>query len=488
MTANGDKAGAGLEGLLSAVPLPVALHTSGRVLFANRAAERLIGVPLVGVDLPELATAAGREAIREFLAAEEPGRAASVITTPSGRVEVEIEQGEKIVFGGRRVAPIFFTNLGTKRALEENELLAARMASLGAVAASVAHELNNPLAIVLAQVELAERHTTDSGARETLHSIREGLERLRGVVGDLRAFSRGDADSVRAVDVREVLWRVIRMGEKNLLAKARLVEELEPVPHVIGNEGRLSQVFLNLLVNAVEALPEERPKSENLVRVRARVGGDGRVEIAIGDNGVGLDPALADRVFDSFFTTKGARSGTGLGLAISRRIVTEYGGELFARTAEPPFKTEFVTVLPVARGSTPRPVAVTPPERRRRRVLVVDDEPRLLRTLAGLLGEFHEVYTAEGADAALALLEAQPVDVIVCDMMMQGVDGAGLHELVKEAHPGLEARMIFMTGGAFTKRARTFLAALKDRRIDKPFELEALLALIDAVLPTQLGE
>jgi anti-sigma regulatory factor (Ser/Thr protein kinase) len=180
----------------------------------------------------------------------------------------------------------------------------------------------------LAQVELAERHTTEPGARETLHSIREGLERLRGVVGDLRAFSRGDADSVRAVDVREVLWRVVRMGEKSLLAKARLVEELEPIPHVIGNEGRLSQVFLNLLVNAVEALPEERPKSENLVRVRARVGGDGRVEIAIGDNGVGLDPALADRVFDSFFTTKGARSGTGLGLAISRRIVTEYGGSV----------------------------------------------------------------------------------------------------------------------------------------------------------------
>jgi signal transduction histidine kinase/CheY-like chemotaxis protein len=480
----GEKRASGVEGLLAVVPLPLALHTSGRVLFANQLADRLVGVSLLGVDLAELATAAGREAIREFLAAEQPGRAAVELSTPSGSVEVEIEQGEKVDFAGRRVAPLFFTDLAAKKALEQEEVLSARLASLGAVAASVAHELNNPLAIVLAQVELAQRHTSEPGARETLDAIREGLERLRGVVVDLKAFSKGDADSVRMVDVREAVSRVLRMADKSVLAKAQLVEELAPVPEVIGNEGRLSQVFLNLLVNAVEALPEDRPKSENLVRIRTRLGADGRVEVAIADNGIGLDPELVDRVFDSFFTTKGARSGTGLGLAICRRIVQEHGGEVFARTTvEPPFKTEFVTVLPVARGVTPTPVPLGRPARTRRRVLVVDDETRLLRALSGLLGQWHEVHTAESGERALAVLQERPFDVILCDLMMQGIDGMQLHELVKSAHPGLEDRMIFMTGGAFTKRAKTFLAPLKDRRLDKPFELETLLAMIDSVAP-----
>jgi signal transduction histidine kinase len=474
-----------VEGILSVVPLPLALHTNGRVLFANQAADLLVGVALQGVDLPDLATEASREASREFLAAEEPGRAALQLSTPAGDVELEIEQGARVSFAGRRVTPIFFTDLRTKRAREEQESLAARMASLGAVAASVAHELNNPLALVLAQVELAQRQT-EPIARETLDTIREGLERLRGVVGDLKAFSKGDTDSVRVVDVRDVVSRVLRMADKSLLARARLVAELSPVPNVVGNEGRLSQVILNLLVNAVEALPEERAKSENLVRVRTSLGADGRVEIAIADNGAGLDPALMARVFDAFFTTKGARSGTGLGLAICRRIVSEHGGEVFARTAvEPPYRTEFVMALPVARGSTPKPAPLATPsaKRRRRRVLIVDDETRLVRTLAGLLEQWHDVDVADSGDKALLLLAERSFDVIVCDVMMSGVDGARLHELVKQAHPGLEDRMIFMSGGAFTKRARAFLASLKDRRLDKPFELDALLAMIDAVAP-----
>ncbi len=450
------------EALLDVLPTSIALHHAGVVVWANASFCRH-----VGKDLGSLT-----------------GRSLSSL-------ELEFEAGPDLDWKGARVSTVFAPGAAPSRELQEKAMLSARMASLGTVAASVAHEINNPLAFVLAQVELAQRARLAGGVvgYEALETIRDGLERLRGVVVDLRAFSKGDTDSVRNVDVRAVLGRVLRMADKSLLSRAHVIEDLAPVPPVLGNEGRLSQVFLNLLVNAAEALPET-PRESNRIRIRTRACADGRVEIAIGDTGAGIDLALKDRIFDSFFTTKGSRSGTGLGLAICRRIISEHGGEVFARTVdsdeiEPPFRTEFVTLLPVALLPPAPPIESAPPPKSgpSRRVLLVDDEPRLLRTLGGLLSSNHEVTTADSGEKALQLLAnaKEPFEVIVCDMMMHGLDGVGFHELVQSRYPGLERRVIFMTGGAFTKRARSFLLSVPNKRLDKPFELHALNVAIEEV-------
>lgn len=476
------------EALLNALPVATCVLKDAQIQWANRPFQQLWpqgSVPNTNlVALARDAEEQGR--LQAFLLASATGsREVFRFAAGESTLELEFEVGARLCWRNHEVAPLFAYDVTQKREHQEKALLSARMASLGTVAASVAHELNNPLAFVLAQVELAQR-SADSGRMpaESLETIREGLERLRGVVGDLRAFSKGDTDSVKTVDVRAVLGRVLRMADKSLLSRALLVEDYEPVQPVLGNEGRLSQVFLNLLINAAEALPDDTSQ-QHRIRIRTRTLSDERVEVAIADTGVGIEETHRSRIFESFFTTKGARSGTGLGLAICRRIVLEHGGQVFARTSEAglesPYQTELVTLLPTAPvreisgATTVNPVVAVP----RRRVLLVDDEPRLLRTLGGLLAHTHSVSTAESGERALQVMRASdPFDVIVCDMMMQGMDGAGLYEMIGKLFPGLERRMIFMTGGAFTKKARSFLQEIPNTRLDKPFELETL---IDAI-------
>jgi signal transduction histidine kinase len=478
------------EALLNALPVATCVQKEAQIQWANRPFQQLWPEGLSpGADLASLALGADEKGrLREFLSSSVIG-SRGVFRFAAGEtvLEVEFEVGARLCWRNHEVTPLFAYDVTQKREHQEKALLSARMASLGTVAASVAHELNNPLAFVLAQVELAQK-SAGSGQMpaDSLETIREGLERLRGVVGDLRAFSKGDTDSVKTVDVRAVLGRVLRMADKSLLSRALLIEDFEPVSPVLGNEGRLSQVFLNLLINAAEALPDDSSQ-QHRIRIRTRTAVDERVEVAIADTGVGIDEAHRSRIFESFFTTKGARSGTGLGLAICRRIVLEHGGQVFARTSEdglePPYQTELVTLLPTApvrevnAPTSPRAVAVP-----RRRVLLVDDEPRLLRTLGGLLAQTHDVSTAESGERALQVLRAgDSFDVIVCDMMMQGMDGAGLYEMISKLFPGLERRMIFMTGGAFTKKARSFLQEIPNSRLDKPFELETLIDAIEKV-------
>ena len=229
------------------------------------------------------------------------------------------------------------TDVTERRRLEEQLSIAERMSSMGTLAAGVAHEINNPLAYVSGNLSYALsaltrlREGSSSPAEwddftEALQEALEGAHRVRDTVGDLKAFSRVDAPRRGPVEIRRVADLAIRMCRNELRHRARLVQELGDCPIVVGDESRLAEVLVNLLVNAAQAMPEG-DHDRNEVRIVTRLD-DGHVLIEVHDNGPGIAPESLARVFEPFFTTKPVGIGTGLGLPICRRIVEDHGGTL----------------------------------------------------------------------------------------------------------------------------------------------------------------
>jgi CheY-like chemotaxis protein/two-component sensor histidine kinase len=307
---------------------------------------------------------------------------------------------------------------------------------------------------------------------------------VRLIVRDLKIFSRSPDEEPRgAISVITILESAIRMAWNELRHRARLVKDYVQVPEVDVNEARLVQVFLNLLVNASQALPEGSAK-QNEIRISTRASAE-QVVVEVSDTGVGISPAIIGRIFDPFFTTKAVGVGTGLGLAICRRLVTDMGGELSARS-ELGKGTTFRVALPVARELTTKvaaPVRQPPANARRGRILVVDDEELIVRAVQRILSAEHDIVATLVAREALALCESgEKFDLILCDLMMPDMTGMDLYlELVRVA-PAQAENMVFLTGGAFTAKARDFLAVTSIEHIEKPFEPANLRAYVQRYL------
>jgi signal transduction histidine kinase len=221
--------------------------------------------------------------------------------------------------------------------MRERLLISERLVSVGTLAAGVAHEINNPLAVAMANLEcvladLAPAPET-AGPRdlaayaEPLRDIDEALKRIRDIVRDVKLFSRPQESKASAVDVRSVIDSSVRMALKEIRRGARVIKEFGAVPLVTANESRLGQVILNLIVNAAHAVPEGRA-GDNTLRLITRTLEDGRAVIEVADTGCGIPREHLERIFDPFFTTKPAGVGTGLGLSICHTIVAELGGEI----------------------------------------------------------------------------------------------------------------------------------------------------------------
>jgi CheY-like chemotaxis protein len=259
------------------------------------------------------------------------------------------------------------------------------------------------------------------------------------------------------------------------------------VPPVLGDEGRLSQVFLNLLVNAAQAIPEGQV-DRNEVEIRLGLEGD-RVVLAVRDTGCGIPPENLKRIFDPFFTTKPVGVGTGLGLAICHRIVTSLGGELDVESA-PGCGSTFRVALPVSREAATAAEEPAPgPARATRgaRVLVVDDEPLFCHAMARMIGDDHDVVTLGDAREALRRIAAgERFDAIFADLVMPGMSGVEFHDALARVAPELAARMRVVTGGAFTPGGAEFLARMSGRVLEKPVvPADVRAALAAALGPTR---
>jgi len=382
-----------------------------------------------------------------------------------------------------------------RKRLESQLMLAERMASVGTLAAGVAHEINNPLAYVSSNLsylrELMARPTLPAEqlpeVREVVAEALQGAERVCAIVRDLRTFARADEDRQAPVDVARVVDGALRLVRNELSHRARLTCSLESVPHVQGNEVRLSQVVVNLLVNALQALPE-RPAEENRVRLSLRSGQGGQVELEVSDNGRGMSPEVQRRIFDPFFTTRSVGEGIGLGLSICLTLVQGMGGRIEVASA-PGWGSTFRVVLPalpaVAEAPSPEaPAAREPSVRRpRRRLLLIDDEASVGSSVSRLVRDRYEVHCVQDAREALRLLSGgMRFDAILCDVMMPGMSGMDFLTELERLAPDQALRTGLMTGGVFTAQAREFVGRRSRKLLEKPFERERLCTFVEHLL------
>ncbi|WP_438009207.1 ATP-binding protein [Sorangium sp. So ce321] len=418
----------------------------------------------------------------------------------------------------------------TRHALAQTQarlVLAGRMASVGTLAAGVAHEINNPLAFVITNVDAAIRrigaierrsYPARSGAwgraqgdgrgpsselsevLSLLEDAREGAERVRLIVRDLHTFSRAEEDRRGPVDVRRVLDSCVHMAMNEIRHRARVVRSFQEVPPVEANEPRLAQVFLNLIVNAAQAIPEGLAE-QNLIELSTRRDAAGWVVVEVRDTGSGIAPESLGRIFDPFYTSKEAGEGLGLGLAICHAIVTALGGRIEVESS-PGEGSTFRVVLPAASearapaapgaGASRSPhengrlAASEPQAAPRRRVLIIDDEPLLTRAIAGTLEPRHETTaTASARDALARIRGGERYDAILCDLMMPDMTGMDFYASLAEHAPEQQRRVVFLTGGAFTERSKAFLQQVNARLLLKPFDAATLLSLVDEVVASR---
>ncbi|HSN92492.1 MAG TPA: ATP-binding protein, partial [Anaeromyxobacteraceae bacterium] len=316
-----------------------------------------------------------------------------------------------------------------------------------------------------------------------LEDAREGGARVREIVRDLRTFARSGGEARARVDVRRTLRSAVNLALAEIRRRARLDLDLAEVPPVLGAEHRLGQVFLNLLVNAAQAIPEGAA-DRNRIRVATRVEA-GRVLVEVSDTGAGIPDEVLPRIFDPFFTTKPVGVGTGLGLAIVHTIVAELGGEVRVRTA-PGQGTTFAVDLPAAAPAATSPEAGSPEPAQVRigRILVVDDEPLVARAVARVLSPPHEVVAVDGGPDALARIEGgdRGFDLVLCDLMMPGMSGMELHDRLRAVAPELSRRVVFITGGAANPDVRAFLERARRPVVEKPFDPPSLRRVVSSML------
>jgi PAS domain S-box-containing protein len=472
----------------------VTLDDGGRLVDANQTACQLLGRPLQalrGLDLAGLFGASGQRLRVEWSKLVEGARFA-------GELEVAAGGGPRIVeySAVSRILPsrhlLVMHDVTADRQMRSRLALADRLAAARALAAGVAHELNNPLSYVVANLtfvaeslqrlaRVADEAGPTGELADAVREAREGAERMRAIIRDLKTFSRAAESRTGPVDLRGVLESCVSIAWNEIRHRARFVRDLADVPPVRGDEGRLGQVFLNLLVNAAQAIGEGQA-DRNEIRLSTRLRADGRIAVELRDTGCGISQENLSRIFDPFFTTKPVGEGTGLGLTICHNIVTALGGAIEVESL-PGCGSVFRVVLPPEEAvrPAPAPLRLTPVPGvagRRGRVLVVDDEPLVGAAVRRALGTDHDVTVVPGGREALRRLERERFDVVVSDLLMPEVTGMELHAAVEARDPALAERMIFVTGGAFTPAARRFVEEHRERVLEKPFELAALRELV----------
>jgi len=352
------------------------LDEEGRITFCNSAAMRLFGAErpsdLAGRPFYQLLRAPGNEPIAEDFVAKALGSKASfdeevAIARPDGSLVPVRHLGAPILAQDKLIGRVVsLSDLSEKKRAEEQlqksqaQLrMADRLATVGTLSAGVAHEINNPLAYTIANLgyvadclkNAADRDVSlDPGQlREAVEEALQGAERVSRIVKDMKTLSRVDDESIAAVDVERALDASVNMALHELRHKATVVKEYAGVGTARANEGRLVQVFLNMLVNSAQAIPEMDP-GENEVRIATRIDREGRIEVEISDTGSGIPDDVLPRIFDPFFTTKPQGVGTGLGLPICHSLIHAIGGRIEV-TSKVGVGTRFVITLPRLTGT-----------------------------------------------------------------------------------------------------------------------------------------
>jgi PAS domain S-box-containing protein len=380
-----------------------------------------------------------------------------------------------------------------RKALQNQLILADKLAAIGSIAAGVAHEINNPLAVVTGGLDwIAERvnelgrpgaSLDTSAMREVLSEMKDGVGRIAAIVAGMKKASQKDDPSVTTqVPLRRALEGAARILANEVRHSAQLINTVPDDIWVPCSETRLLQVFMHLLANAVHSI-EERRTGKNEIRIEVSWNRKDRVSIALRDTGTGMSQETVNRLFTPFFTTKPNGKGTGLGLSVTRTILESCGGHIHFESRLGEGTTAHVELPTVA-----PPVAVAPkpapPERTGKRgaVLVIDDEPFVANALSRLLRSrgFQTEVATDGRVGLDKLLKGK-YQAVVCDLMMPEFSGVDLFHQVEQTAPELVRRIVFLSGGAFTPRAEEFVQEARRPVLSKPWKVEALVAAIEEI-------
>jgi PAS domain S-box-containing protein len=352
-----------------------------------------------------------------------------------------------------------------REALHQSEKLNA----LGSLLANVAHELNNPLSVVVGYSTMMRDAAPDEATRQRANKIHAAAERCARIVKTFLTMARRKPEAWTPVLINQIIQSALDVVGYGLRGADIAVDlDLAPdLPAVAGDADQLNLVLMNLIVNAQHAL-QTRPQPRRLEIVTRPY--HGMVQIEVADNGPGVPAEIADRIFDPFFTTKPQGVGTGIGLSVCQGIVAAHGGEIGV-ASRPEGGAVFTITLPgTTRERKPRPDEQAPAPITGR-VLVVDDEVEIAQMVSEVLNrDHHEVSVARSGRQALEHLAAHPADLILSDLRMPDLDGPALHRELASSSPDLARRMVFVTGDVLTPETARFLAETSLPVIEKPID------------------
>ncbi len=388
-----------------------------------------------------------------------------------------------------------YTDVTGERQIQSKMLQTEKMAALGQLVSGIAHELNNPLTAIMGYAQLMLGHGLDPSQLSQAKKVSQEAERARRIVKNLLYFARETAPERTQVDLNEIVERTLALRSYELKTENIVVIcDLAPgLPQTVADPYQLQQVVLNLLINAEHALLEGRGHGRVLIHTSHIIEGLGnhgvdRIVLEVSDDGPGVSPEIASRIFDPFFTTKQPGLGTGLGLSIVYGIVHQHHGEVTFEN-KPGGGAHFVVELPVVAVSpnSRAPLLLEPAARneasRTGRILVVEDEPTVAQLVVDVLREEgHQAEAVLDSQEGLTRVSRSAYDLVICDLRMPRLDGAGFYDALVRTGSPIRDRIIFITGDTLSPRTHEFLERHKLPYLAKPFLVEEIKLAVNRAL------
>jgi len=381
-----------------------------------------------------------------------------------------------------------YYDVTTKREIQAKLLQGEKMAALGQLVSGIAHELNNPLTAIMGYAQLLLGHGLSVPQQSEAGKVFQEAERARRIVKNLLYFARETKPERTRVDLNEIVERTLalrsyEMRVENIVVECALAHGL---PETMADPYQLQQVVLNLLMNAEQALLEDRGQGHVWIRTRRASGS--RIALEISDDGPGIAPSISSRIFDPFFTTKPSGVGTGLGLSIVYGIVQQHGGEVTVESHRGA-GAKFVVELPVG-IALPEHTVTAPPESAgklngfvRGRILVVEDEATVAQLIVDVLcEEGHDAEAAFDSQDGLTRISRSRYDLVICDLRMPRLDGPAFYDALERSGTSFRDRIIFITGDTLAPRTLGFLESHKLPYLAKPFLVEELKLAVNRML------
>lgn len=486
----------------------VAVDLAGKVTFMNPAAEALTGHAFSEAegeparDILRLSNTPGDSPLERALRHKQNVTLfEGVLERRTGDERIISDCASPVVDEEQLLGAVMvFRDVTAEKSLQKQLELSDRLASLGTMAAGVAHEINNPLAVLTAnggfvrlELDRARKLLGDDAAatpadlkklEEAEQAQADSLEaasRIARVVGDLQVFARPPEGKPGRANLGRAIRLAVRSTAAEMRDKCQVVVDAEELPDLAIDEQRLGQVLVNLLINAAHAIAAGRADT-NRITLSARAIDASTVEISVSDTGSGMTPEVLERVFDPFFTTRPIGKGTGLGLSICKGIVQSARGQLTA-ASRPGAGSVFRLTLPTA-GPLEGPVEpeVIDDAPVGGQVLLIDDEPLVARAIQRALKGYEVTAVNNAADGLTLLLEGKRFDLILCDVMMPNRTGPEFYEQLAKLSPDHAPRVVFLTGGVTDPALEAFLAATLNPTLLKPFSPQELRVLVKRLL------